>query len=125
TETTPENLRATISALGLPLLRGPLEPRERESFERLARAVVEEGGDFHDALRFVLEAMLQSPRFLYRMEGERRGVVGDYEIASRLSYIAWGAPPDDELLRAAAAGELRVPEKLAVHARRLLEHPRA
>ena len=59
---------------------------------------------------FVIEAMLQSPRFIYRIENQQGDgtawPVGGYELASRLSYTLWGGPPDEELMRAAGAGEL-------------------
>jgi hypothetical protein len=55
------------------------------------------------------------------------GVVplSDWELASRLSYFLWSSLPDDELRRAAAAGELRDPDKLAAQARRMLRDRRA
>ena len=58
-------------------------------------------------------ALLQSPHFLYRSEigvpdaqDPTRRRLTDYELASRLAYFLWGAPPDDQLLDAAAAGRL-------------------
>lgn len=80
-------------------------------------------------MRLVLEAMLQSPWFLYRVESshDREGrlvPLDGYEIASRLSYALWGSMPDEELFAAAAAGALSDPERVAEHARRMLEDPR-
>ena len=51
--------------------------------------------------------------------------MGSYELASRLSYIVWGGPPDEELLRAAGAGELSDRAKLAAQVKRMLADPRA
>lgn len=89
-------------------------------------------GDFASGIGRVIEAVLQSPRFLYRFEGadaepDARGVIAldDHEIGARLSYFLWGSMPDDALLAAADAGELQDPEIRAEHARRLLEDPRA
>ena len=48
-----------------------------------------------------------------------------YELASRLSYFVWGSMPDDALLEAADAGELRDAGVVEDHVRRLLEDPRA
>src|SRR5690606_23860027 len=56
--------------------------------------------------------------------GKPRPVSGT-ELASRLSYLAWGGPPDEALLRAAEAGELAREDGLAKEAGRLLAHPRA
>jgi len=81
-------------------------------------------------VRLVLEAMLQSPHFLYRVEhsAERDGrliPLDGYEIASRLSYALWNSMPDEELFAAAAAGMLNDPEAVATQARRMLDDPRA
>ena len=47
--------------------------------------------------------------------------LGNYEMASRISYFLTGSMPDDELFAAAAAGELQTPEQVEAHARRLVE----
>ncbi len=89
------------------------------------------GVDDHTAgVRLVIEAMLQSPQFLYRVEQSRERSDGtipldSYEIASRLSYALWNSMPDRPLFAAAEAGELTDPENVRAHARRMLEDPRA
>lgn len=122
-------LKPMIAAMGKWLLRGPLEPREIDAYLSVAQAVRKEGGDFDEAVSFIVEAMLQSPRFVYRVEKQRgdgkpQPVTG-YELASRLSYILWGGPPDDALLRAAAKGELSTKAQVEAQARRMLRDPRA
>src|SRR5690606_30095196 len=84
-----------------------------------------------DAMRLLVTAFLQTPDFLYRLEkgepgddGPVRRLTGE-EIASRLSLFLWKTGPDDELLDAAAAGELDTPEGVLAHAERLLADPRA
>lgn len=67
--------------------------------------------------------VLTSPRFLYPSIGSE--TVDDYTIASRLSYGLWDSLPDRELLAAAAQGKLRSPEQVALHAKRMLNDPRA
>jgi hypothetical protein len=68
---------------------------------------------FTGGVRLVIEAMLQSPFFLYRAElatevdpVSERIHLDAYEIASRLSYALWQSMPDDELFSAASAGLL-------------------
>ena len=82
-----------------------------------------------EAVSLILEAMLQSPRFIYRIEnrGEDKEAsrFREYEIASRLSFMIWGAAPDERLLEAAEAGELRSLETIDFHVRRMLEDSRA
>ena len=52
--------------------------------------------------------MLQSPRFFYRIENQlgdgSRWPINDYELASRVSFIVCGSPPDENLLKAAGFG---------------------
>ncbi len=80
-----------------------------------------------DGVEMVLEVLLQSPDFLYRPEfGEGEPESGsvrlsDYEMASRLSYLFIGSMPDEELLRAADAGELSTATDVLAHARRLID----
>src|SRR5262249_53510113 len=51
--------------------------------------------------------------------------VGDLELASRLSFFLWSSIPDEELLDAAARGELKQPAVLAKQVRRMLADPRS
>ena len=82
-----------------------------------------------EAVSLILEAMLQSPRFIYRIENRGEGKEAsrfrEYDIASRLSFMIWGSAPDEKLLEAAEAGELRSLETIDFHVRRMLEDPRA
>ncbi|MGH9674244.1 MAG: DUF1592 domain-containing protein, partial [Bryobacteraceae bacterium] len=76
-------------------------------------------GLFIDGARAVVEAMLQSPKFLFRME------TGDYGAASRLSYFLWDTMPDKALLEAAGKGDLRTADGRERWARRMIESPLA
>ena len=122
-------LHEVITRAGKWLLRGPLSDDEVAAFLGVASAVSEAGGDFEEAVECAVEAMLQSPRFIYRIErrrGERfAGRAGSFELASRLSYILWGGPPDRELLRAADSGELLDRDRVEAQVRRMLEDQRA
>ena len=88
--------------------------------------------DFEAGIERALEALLSSPSFLSRAEqepsGTRAGAVyrlSDLELASRLSFFLWRSIPDDELLEAAAAGQLKTPAGLARQVRRLLADKRS
>ena len=70
---------------------------------------------------------LMSPDFLYRFETRGEEVDGgeslrltSYELATRLSFHFWGAPPDDTLLDAAAMGALDTDDGLAEAVERLV-----
>ena len=64
-------------------------------------------------IEMLLRGMLQSPRFLYRVEigtsekvSELAVKLSASEIAARLSYTLWDSPPDDKLNQAVASGTL-------------------
>jgi len=100
-----------ISALAtLAFRRAP----SREELARLHPLFDEgaENGTFRDGAALVLRALLASPQLLYEASlGEgatQQGAVplGQNELASALSFLISGAPPDDALLSAAAASQL-------------------
>ncbi len=88
--------------------------------------------DFTTAIQLVIEAALQSPHFLYRVEIYGTQPVApnvvkldDWETASRLSYLLWNSMPDDDLFNAAKAGQLETAAQIAAQAERMLDDPRA
>jgi hypothetical protein len=84
--------------------------------------------DHDGAMRTLLARVMVSPAFLYRVEtvarGPQRPLTG-WEVASRLSFFLWSSIPDDELRRAAGAGELIDPAKLAKQVKRMTADPKA
>jgi mono/diheme cytochrome c family protein len=83
--------------------------------------------DFEAGIRAALEALLASPRFVFRLEqppaSARVGdtfAVADLDLASRLSFFVWGTVPDAELVRAASTGGLKTPAGLETQVRRML-----
>ncbi len=135
TETTDAGTEAgcaeeLLETLATRAYRRPLEAGELEALLELREAMRAEGADFPTSIAAVIEAMLQSPDFLYRVE---RGVVGEdgrrrptgHEMATRLSYLLWGTMPDEELLAAAEAGELSTAEGVHAHAERMLADERS
>ncbi len=125
---TDDNMREFIAKMGKWVFRGPLDGHEIDTLRGISTTVASAGGDFEEATRFILEAMLQSPRFIYRLEDQRGDgslrLPGDHELAARISYIIWGGPPDRELARAADEGELTDPETVRAHVERMLADPR-
>jgi hypothetical protein len=89
-------------------------------------------GGFEAGVQRALEAMLASPHFVFRVEEMPAGIrpgdtyrIKDADLAARLSYFLWGAPPDDELLAVVRDGRLAEPAVLESQARRLLADPRS
>ncbi|MCB9714940.1 MAG: DUF1592 domain-containing protein [Myxococcales bacterium] len=110
--------------------RRPLTPAELERWQQVTVQLADP--DAWEGLRLAVAGMLQSPNFVYRVElGEpdpgdpTRLRFSAYEMASRLSFLLWNTTPDDELLDAAAAGELLDEASLLEHAERMLADPRA
>ena len=101
---------------------------------RIAYAAGREGADFEAGVERALQQLLVSPEFLFRVEADPADApaaaganyrVGDLELASRLSFFLWSSVPDDELLAAAAGGELSDPAALERQVRRMLADDRA
>ncbi|MEM9280760.1 MAG: DUF1592 domain-containing protein, partial [Verrucomicrobiota bacterium] len=126
---TDKTMIALIEAMGEWVLRGPLDREEKALYRGISTTVASAGGDFDDAVRYVIVAMSQSPRFLYRVEEPPRGQqprpVDAYELASRLSYLVWGSSPDEALLASARSGRLRSDEEIGKQVRRMVSDPRA
>lgn len=126
---TDDDMEDLIRPLGAWILRGPLTNRELISYRGISTSVASVSGTHQEAVGYMIQAMLQSPRFIYRVENQRGDgsawPVDDYELASRLSYIIWGASPDKALMQAARDGTLSDRNELAAHAKRMLNDPRA
>ncbi|HXK17755.1 MAG TPA: DUF1592 domain-containing protein, partial [Polyangiaceae bacterium] len=82
-------------------------------------------------VEMLLRGMLQSPRFLYRVEIGTTEKVSDvavklsgFELAARLSYTLWDGPPDDALNQAAAGGALATKDGVGQQLTRMLQDPR-
>ena len=91
-----------------------------------------EGGDFDSGIQKGLLAILVSPKFLFRMHEPppdampgRPFPLNDIDLASRLSFFLWAGPPDDALIKVAAAGTLHEQPVLDAQVRRMLQDPRA
>ena len=98
-------------------------------------ALFEEGrqdGGFEQGVQFALRGILIDPEFLFRVERDPEGVVpgtaftlSDVELASRLSFFLWSSIPDEELVDAAARGELHDDAVLEAQVARMLRDPRS
>lgn len=128
-----QRARALIDQLGGRAYRRPLQQAEKDELFEVyqgAPALFTGVPAFEAGVRLVLQALLQSPFFLYRIESSTKVVNGvvplnGYEMASRLSYTLLDTMPDAKLFAAAAAGELSSAAGVEAQARRLLDDPRA
>jgi len=118
---SPECRSSFIQSFGLRAFRRPLEAAETRRYETLFQGQP----DFLAGAQLVVEAMLQSPNFLFHLEETENLKWRRYAAASRLSYALWDSMPDDALLAAAGRGELDNPAGLTKAARRLLDDAKA
>ncbi|WP_437648129.1 DUF1592 domain-containing protein [Sorangium sp. So ce362] len=86
---------------------------------------------YEHGIELLLRGMLQSPRFLYRVEigtaekvGDRAVKLSPYEVAARLSYTLWGTLPDARLDEAIEGGSLTSKEGVAAQLGWMLEDER-
>ena len=128
-EFTDDCKRQFVENFGRRAFRRPLDVDEVDLLIFVFDIAQEEGEGFEVGAGLVVEAMMQSPPFLYRLEDETTGTesrpLSGYEMASRLSYLLWAGPPDDELLDAADAEALTDDEEIVAQVDRMLADPRA
>lgn len=124
-------LREFIEHFGRLALRRPLSDFEVDEYAAFI-AEAERLEDFNVAVQMVVHTLLQDLEFIYRVElgtGEPGTpdlvALGDFDIASRLSFLLWGSVPDDELLDAAQAGVLTTSAGVSEQADRMLADPKA
>jgi Protein of unknown function (DUF1592)/Protein of unknown function (DUF1595)/Protein of unknown function (DUF1588)/Protein of unknown function (DUF1585)/Protein of unknown function (DUF1587) len=120
---------AFIKAFGRRAYRRPLTDAEVTKFEAIydtGAALSGSQAAFTKGAGLVIEAMLQSPYFLYRTElGAAGQPLNDFEIASKLSFWLRGTIPTDALLDKAAAGKLKTADAVVAEAKAMLELPEA
>lgn len=120
--------------------RRPARDHEVYRLVQLTHAATREGDSFERGIQLAIQAVLVSPHFLFRVEGDPAagapqaqpagnapGVqpLTDYELASRLSYFLWSSMPDEELFRHAEHGTLRKDGNLEAQVKRMLRDPRS
>ncbi len=116
-----------IRTFGRRAFRRPLTAAEEQRYQTVFDSgvtLVASGNAFADGVHMIVEGMLQSPNFLYRMElGTDGAPLGGYEMASKLSFLLRDTIPDDALLDAAAAGELDTTAGVLARATAMLAEP--
>jgi Protein of unknown function (DUF1592)/Protein of unknown function (DUF1588)/Protein of unknown function (DUF1595)/Protein of unknown function (DUF1585)/Protein of unknown function (DUF1587) len=125
-----EAARAFITSFGKRAYRRPLSDAEIDRHVDVFNdgiAILEGGTDFEKGVRLSIQAFLQSPHFLYRVEASSETdadgliVLSGWEIAAKLSYMLWNTMPDDTLFAAVEAGELATPEGILAQSQRMFD----
>jgi hypothetical protein len=121
--------RAVISSFTKKAFRN--NPPTQSYLEKLMgiyRAERTKGKALGKAIQTPLAVVLASPSFLYMAEenvDNKKDLISDEELAIRLSYFLWSAPPDDTLLKLAKAKKLSDPKILKSQAVRLIRDKRS
>lgn len=121
--------RDFIDTFGRLAFRRPLEEEERAALLAVYTDKEQRSG-YAGGIQLVIQALLQSPQFLYRVEpadipGPKTRPLSGYEVATRLSFFVWASTPDRALLDDGGSGRLDSPQGIETVARRLLADPRA
>lgn len=118
-----------ITRLGTQAYRRPMQANDMKGLLTFYDEGAKSGG-FEMGIRTALEALLSSPHFIFRIEevpttAKGRVAVNGVDLASRLSFFLWGAPPDSQLVALGRTGRLADTTVLLAQAKRLLADPRS
>jgi hypothetical protein len=135
----PVVARAVLEKFAARAFRRPVTANELTKLVKLVELAISSGDRFDRGIQLAVQAILVSPEFLFHVELDSRGKnvaakaagaaaiqwIGDFELASRMSYFLWTSMPDDELWRVTVDGSLRSPDVLDKQVRRMLRDPKA
>ena len=118
---------AQLDAFAQKAYRRPLTDSDRKPIHALYDKRIAEKATPRQAALDALKLILCSPSFLYFSEvtDDSKKALGPYDLATRLSYALWAAPPDDELLAAAKSGKLTQDAELKKQIARMLADERS
>src|SRR5205809_4853783 len=129
-ETKTQVAREIIGRFATRAFRRPVTTEEVDRLMKLFALADSNGETFEQSVKLALEAVLVSPRFLFRGELQpdpnNPGAlhpVDEFALASRLSYFLWSSMPDDELC--ALAGRKALRKNLEQQVKRMLKDPKA
>lgn len=124
-----EKTREVLNRFVTRAYRRPATPEEIDRLVALVEKAEEEGERWEAGIQVALQAVLVSPKFLFRVELDNRPdsddphPINDYQLASRLSYFLWATMPDQELFDLAEKGQLSA--NLDAQVSRMLKDPRS
>jgi hypothetical protein len=106
--------------------RRPINDADRQPIRTLYEKRLSEKAAPRQAALDALKLILCSPSFLYLSEitPESEKKLQPFDLASRLSYALWSAPPDSPLFAAAKSGQLSEAAELQQQIKRMLADPR-
>ena len=124
-----EQTREVLTRLLSRGYRRTATPQEVEAMAKIVDQAVAGGEKWEAGMQWAVQALLCSPKFLFRVELDDRPdspearPIDEFHLASRLSYFLWNTIPDDELFDLARRGDLS--KNLEPQVLRMLKDPRA
>ena len=123
--------RKILASLATEAYRRPANNEDIESLMEFY-GDARKGHDFEAGIKAAVQALLASPKFVFRLEATPASVrpgqtyrISDNDLASRLSFFLWNTLPDAELIKLANANTLHTPAVLDKQVKRMLADPRA
>jgi len=123
------NTREVLTRFVSRAYRRPVTQEELDRLCKLVEQVEAAGENWEAGIQFAMQAVLVSPKFLFRVELDDRPDsaephrIDQWQLASRLSYFLWSTMPDEELLDLARKGALT--KNLEAQVRRMLKDARS
>ncbi len=116
-----------LFAFGERAFRRPLTKVDQQHIKKIYEQGLAAEATPRQAALDTIKMILCSPSFLYLSEitpgdGTR---LRPFDLASRLSYALWSAPPDEELMKVASKGKLIRDPVLLKQVERMLDDPRS
>ena len=127
--TEAERTRDVIGRFASRAYRRPVTKDELDRLVSLAERTRKGGATWEGAMQVAFQAVLVSPKFLFRLElndrvkGEEAVALDEFALASRLSYFLWSSMPDQELFDLATKKQLSA--NLEAQVKRMLKDPRS
>ncbi len=123
----PDRALEQLFAFGERAFRRPLNDRDRARIEAIYQTRLSEHATPRQAALDALKMILCSPSFLYLSEitPEDESDLRPFDLASRLSYAIWAAPPDEILFEAARSECLTEADDLRKQISRLVADERS
>lgn len=128
-ETKLDKTREILTRFANKAYRRPATKDEVDRLVKLAQNTELKGESWEGSISLAMQAVLCSPKFLFRVELDDRPdspdphPIDEYQLASRLSYFLWNTMPDDELFALAASRQLH--QNIEPQVRRMLKDPKA
>ena len=107
--------------------RRPLGKTDDERIEDFYQTLISQKMAPREAALATVKMILCSPSFLYLSEitQEHESKLRSHDLAARLSYALWAAPPDKDLFEIASEQRLETRDQLTAQIERLLADPRS